>query len=89
MMAASSATLVLYTTSGCHLCEQAQQLIEEELAQAGRAGYWQLVSRDIADDEALVERYGIRIPVVRRADNDEELGWPFDRLALAAFLAGR
>lgn len=88
-MADSPATLVLYTTSGCHLCEQAQLLIEEELAGAGSPGRWQLVFRDIADDEALMQRYGIRIPVVRRTDNDEELGWPFDRLALAAFLADR
>lgn len=82
----TAATLVLYTTSGCHLCEQARQLIDDELA---RAGDWQLVFRDIADDGALMERYGIRIPVVRRTDTDEELGWPFDGPALAAFLAGR
>lgn len=87
-MTGSPAPLVLYTTSGCHLCEQARQLVEEELARPENTGRWQLVSRDIADDETLMERYGIRIPVVRRADDDEELGWPFDGQALAAFLAG-
>ena len=30
------------------------------------------------DDEALVEKYGIRIPVLKRARDGEELGWPFD-----------
>lgn len=90
-MADSTATLTLYTTAGCHLCEQARLLIDKELAQEGDgdARRWQLVLCDIADDEALVQRYGIRIPVLRRADNGEELGWPFDARMLAAFLAGQ
>jgi len=33
---------------------------------------------DIADDEALVEAYGIRIPVVKaHLSGGQELGWPF------------
>lgn len=88
-MSDSPATLVLYTTSGCHLCEQARLLIEEQLAQSADDGGWQLVLSDIADDASLMERYGIRIPVVQRADNGDELGWPFDRQSLAVFLADR
>jgi len=41
---------------------------------------------DIADDEALVEKYGILIPVLKRARDGEELGWPFDEELLARFI---
>ena len=38
--------------------------------------------KDISADEALLEKYGERIPVVRRTDNGAELDWPFDEAAL-------
>ena len=44
---------------------------------------WSVV--DIADDDALFERYGWLIPVLRATD-DAELRWPFDAASLAAFL---
>jgi len=40
---------------------------------------------DIAGDDNLFERYGWRIPVLQRAD-DEELGWPFDLEAARGFV---
>ena len=63
---------VLYTTSGCHLCEQA----EARLRQAGLA----VSLVEIADDPALLERYGVRIPVLRRLDTGAERDWPFDEM---------
>ena len=67
-------TLALYMTSGCRLCEQAEAL----LAQAGLA-----FSRvEIADDAILLERYGVRIPVVHRLETGQELDWPIDSAAL-------
>ena len=71
--------LVLYSTSHCHLCEQAADL----LAQAGVDAE----HVDILDDEVLLEIYGTRIPVLKRLDNGEELGWPFDVALLLRFLA--
>ena len=41
---------------------------------------------DIAQSEALVERYGTRIPVLRRNDTGAELDWPFTRDQLLTFL---
>lgn len=66
-------TLTLYTTAGCHLCEEAE-LILRYCQQYEPGIQWQSV--DIAEDPALVERYGLRIPVIRK--DDAELGWPFD-----------
>lgn len=77
-MQAAAAPLVLYGTAGCHLCEQARAL----LRQAGMRA----TETDIATDDALLERYGVRIPVLARADG-AELDWPFDAATLARFLA--
>ncbi|MBU1309918.1 MAG: glutaredoxin family protein [Gammaproteobacteria bacterium] len=70
--------LTLYTTWGCHLCEQAEQL----LLKLGLAGQFQLV--DIVDDEAAFARYRVAIPVLKQGDN--ELYWPFDESQLATWL---
>lgn len=74
--------LKLYHTSGCHLCELAEALVMPHVQQ-GRA----VLSRiDVADDDALFERYGMRIPVLAREAADMELGWPFSAGDLEAFL---
>ncbi len=78
----SNPGLVLYATSGCHLCERAESVIREAVDQT-------VGSLDIADDEVLLERYGVRIPVLRRLDTGEELDWPFDAAAVRRLLAGR
>ena len=77
--------LRFYTTSGCHLCEDAWELL---LQWANR----RLVTLDvdaveIADDPKLMQQYGIRIPVI--AVGRDELDCPFDEIALEAFLAPR
>lgn len=71
--------LIVYTTSACHLCEQAIYLLH----QLGRA----VEVLDIVDDEQLLERYGMRIPVVRDAQRAMELDWPFDAEVLQRWLA--
>lgn len=42
---------------------------------------------DIATSAVLVERYGVRIPVIEL--NQDELGWPFSIENLAAWLQER
>lgn len=74
--------LFLYSTTACHLCENARDML------------WPLLEKypirlqeiDIADSDELLERYGVRIPVLRFADGEEELGWPFDSAQLQDFL---
>ena len=70
--------LILYGTDGCHLCHDAQALLRAH----GLA--WQDI--DIVDDDALYQRYGIRIPVLQRGDSQAELNWPFGSAQLAEFL---
>ncbi|WP_409526243.1 glutaredoxin family protein [Nitrincola sp. MINF-07-Sa-05] len=72
----------LMTTLGCHLCDDAAQILvvtmNEDLHEV------ELV--DIAYDDQLMERYATRIPVLRDTGNGRELDWPFDRQALETFL---
>ena len=71
--------LILYHTSGCHLCEKARDLLWPLLSSG-----LQLTEIDIGDSDSLIERYGIRIPVV--VYQGQELGWPFDLVSLQRLL---
>lgn len=72
------AKLILYTTWGCHLCEQAEQLLQRVAPNVA----YQVI--DIVDDEAAFARYRVAIPVLRAGDR--ELGWPFDAAQLINWL---
>jgi hypothetical protein len=80
-----SPRLLLFGTLGCHLCEQAVQLLGEHL-DGELPGAW-LREVDIADDDALSARYGLRIPVLRDVHSGLELDWPFPPAQLRALLA--
>ena len=77
--------LILYSTPACHLCETAQALIGPHLA----ALDINLEVNDISLDDALIDRYGIRIPVLKFRDQEEELGWPFTEAQFLAFCSPR
>ncbi|MCF4994902.1 glutaredoxin family protein [Pseudomonas syringae] len=72
----------LFGTLGCHLCEVAEDVLMEFVLE--HALLLELV--DIAENEAWFEAYSLRIPVLRRIDTGEELGWPFDADQVVAFL---
>ena len=86
--------LLLYGTSGCHLCEQAEELLQHVLAhineQLVNAGMGEaaviLRAVEITDDPELMRRYSLRIPVIRLAESEVELGWPFDEMQAWEFL---
>lgn len=73
--------LELMTTSGCHLCDQAVDVIVNGLD--GRNFTIDLV--DIAFDDALMDRYAVRIPVLVCPQQTKELAWPFDSRQLSDF----
>lgn len=64
--------LTLYTTCGCHLCEEAEEILE--LLQSQQVFRW--VAVEISEDDRLVDLYGVRIPVIA-TEEGRELGWPF------------
>ena len=70
---------VLYQRDDCHLCDQALEVL---------AGV-RLPEPDsvfIDGDDALEERYGLRVPVLRDATDGRELDWPFDADLVRAWL---
>lgn len=72
----------LYGTSACHLCE----LAEELLVALGRENPGMAFEKvDISGSDALIERYGLRIPVLRDAGG-RELDWPFTAGQLREFI---
>ena len=69
----------LYSTSHCHLCEQAELILKD-------LNLTHLTTIEIAEDGHLLVLYGLRIPVLQRLDTKAELDWPFNVLEVVSFL---
>jgi glutaredoxin len=65
--------VILYSTAGCHLCDQAKGIIWPLLLQY----QFRLQEIDIADDDNLISKYGVSIPVLVSRNSEQELRWPF------------
>jgi hypothetical protein len=75
--------LLLLGTAGCHLCEQAEEIIRECLLN----DYDQVVEHvDIAEQEHWQAQYAIRIPVLYHPATQKELAWPFDQADVERFI---
>lgn len=62
--------LILYHTAGCHLCDEAREII-------GQVPKITVEEVEIGDDSQLIEYYGTRIPVLMQPDSGLALDWPF------------
>ena len=76
--------VTLYTRTGCHLCEQAEQVLRSEQ----RTIPFALVTVDIDEDPELVRKYGVRVPVVA-VDGVELFEYEVPPDLLRAHLRGR
>jgi hypothetical protein len=72
--------VTLYERDGCHLCDEARVLLDDML---GPDGYGRV---DIEADDALVLRYGFRVPVIG-LDGVDRLDAPITAPDLRALLA--
>lgn len=73
--------LRLYTTSHCHLCEQAEDILNKI-----QSSNFSCKFIEISDDEVLLNKYGLTIPVIERVDTQQELKWPFNQEAILKLL---
>jgi hypothetical protein len=64
--------VILYERVGCHLCEEARELLDEMI------GMRRYARVDIDGDDDLVLRYGFRIPVIA-LDRVDRLEAPITR----------
>jgi glutaredoxin len=58
--AASLPRVTLYTKAGCHLCDDARDMLDEIAAQVP----YELTETDIRKDPQIFELYRYRIPVI-------------------------
>jgi hypothetical protein len=70
---------VLYIRERCSLCELAIDIVRD----AGLLKRTAIIAID--DDDELLGRYMLRIPVFARTDQLAEVDWPFDAEAIIGF----
>jgi hypothetical protein len=76
--------LLLLGTSGCHLCEQAEQIINDCLPNSFELT---IETIDIAEQGQWQEQYAIRIPVLYHPQTKKDLGWPFEQTHVKEFIS--
>ncbi|MGR9086716.1 MAG: glutaredoxin family protein [Gammaproteobacteria bacterium] len=76
--------MTLFGTSGCHLCEQAERIVEE--IRTDNAGTFEIETADIAEREDWQTRYAWLIPVLLCPETGQELAWPFSHTAAKEFI---
>lgn len=72
--------LNLYSTSHCHLCELAYDILVKMQNDIT------VNVIEITENEALFSNYGMRIPVLARQDTRAELNWPFSEIDIRELL---
>jgi hypothetical protein len=74
-MTAPLPDVVLYARSGCHLCDEAREVLRALLAERGARGRAEprLLERDIDSDPALHDAFFTTIPVIEVGDRRLEL----------------
>ncbi|TMP28251.1 thiol-disulfide isomerase [Pseudoalteromonas rubra] len=65
------AKLTLFYTDGCHLCEQAYELVLRCVTSDA------VIHKDIVDDPQLMAEYQTSIPVLKSTESARTLFWPF------------
>jgi len=82
-------SFILYSTSACHLCEEAIAILNDlhgQMLDLAKQQSFPLSSHsiynievvDVAEESSLIETYGPRIPVLIFPSSSDELAWPFD-----------
>lgn len=73
--------ITLYGTKGCHLCDKAERVVRRMAPQYAL----QFIYADIAEDETLMQRFALQIPVLEHNASGRQLIWPIDDDTFADF----
>ncbi|MBH5336273.1 glutaredoxin family protein [Streptomyces pactum] len=79
----AESTVTLIGKPGCHLCDEAQAVIERVCGELGAS--WE--KKDITQDEELYRRYWEQIPVIL-VDGEQHDFWRVDPRRLRTALGG-
>jgi len=74
--------IYFYTGPHCSLCD----LADLEIARTSMSSSLTIEKVNIRQSTDLYHLYGARIPVLKRDDNNKEIGWPFTTTDLEEFL---
>jgi len=74
--------IYFYTGPHCSLCD----LADLEIARTSMSSSLTIEKVNIRQSTELYHLYGARIPVLKRHDNNKEIGWPFTTADLEEFL---
>ena len=74
--------IFFYTGPQCSLCD----LADVELGNTSVFASLEIEKVNIRTSTDLYHLYGARIPVLKREDNNKEIGWPFSTADLEEFL---
>jgi hypothetical protein len=74
----------LYSSEGCHLCEQALELFKQ-VTNSNNLTVIDIVDTTL-DETNLVELYGVHIPVLERISDNATLFWPFNAEQIKVFV---
>lgn len=83
--------ILLLSTEACHLCELAQQVLQQAFAQPEIQQLMAIQTidiyvQDIIDQPQWLESYGEKIPVLFDEKSRSTLFWPFDAAITAEWL---
>lgn len=84
-------SVLLLSTPACHLCELAQQVLQQaflepDVEKLSQAHSIEIYLQDIIDEPDLLETYGEKIPVLLDEETQLSLEWPFDAKEVMAWL---
>ncbi|GFD94126.1 hypothetical protein KUL156_10290 [Alteromonas sp. KUL156] len=82
MLGTECMKIYFYTGPECSLCD----LADMEIARTSMYASLTIEKVNIRESTALYHLYGARIPVLKRDDNNKEIGWPFSTADLEEFL---
>jgi Glutaredoxin-like domain (DUF836) len=74
---------LLLGTSGCHLCELAEELIAECLTEEANT---KIELIDIAEQTQWQPNYATQIPVLLHPKSLQSLNWPFTKESILTFI---
>jgi len=77
----------LYSTTGCHLCDEAKEICVQAIRTLQLQGQFELREIDIAEDARLFQNYGAAIPVLQVKAAASALYWPFSVESVCEYLS--
>jgi glutaredoxin len=80
--------LTIYSRPGCHLCEEMKAVVQRVIARHSTDSGLAVDEIDISADGALLDRYGLEIPVLL-IDGTKVAKYRVSEADLARMLAGR